>query len=186
MKTYSKFHTFVGLIAILTVSLPFGAIAQQNSVQIEAEAAAAQDAGGDINKLLWFGAGVGVCCIGGTIGGLTGGYVGNLISPTEIEATEGLGFAPNYGTVDINNCGPTLIGSGIGFSVGVLVPFIGIYYYQGSPPPERLLGKSPEYVEVYTKAYKGRSRWLRTSWAAIGATGGGCGFGLGLCLLGSI
>lgn len=58
----------------------FSGLAQQNSVRIAAETAVAQDANvvhlaakaaaeqdisDDINKLLWFGVGMGICCIGG-------------------------------------------------------------------------------------------------------------------------
>ena len=198
MRTHATFHTFVALIAILTVNLPFSAIAQQNSVRIEAETAAAQnvnavsleakvaaeqDASSDINKLLWFGAGLGICCIGGGIGGLTGGFVGNLISPIEVESSEGLGFAPNFAS-DISNSGAAIIGSGIGLAVGVLVPLIWISTYEPNLPPKRFIGKSPEYVESYTNAYRTKTRSLRTTWAAAGAAI--AGGGLGLCLLGSI
>ena len=200
MRTHAPFHTFVALITILTVSLSFSAIAQQNSVRIEAETAAArdantvsveakvaaeQDASSDTNKLLWFGAGMGVFCIGGGIGSLTGCLVGSQSSgPIEIESREGLGFAPNFGAVDISNYGPTIIGSCIGFAAGVLVPFIWIGTYEPNLPPKRFIGKSPEYVESYTNAYRAKTRRLRTMSAAAGAaTVGG---GLGLYLLGAI
>ena len=197
MGMHTTFHTLVVLMAVLSFSAPFRAIAQQDSVRIEAETAASQDANavsleakvaaeqnasGDINKLLWFATGMGVCCIGGAIGGFTGCYIGDLISPIEIEPTEGSDFFMPIPAFDINNSGPMLIGGCIGVAVGILVPFIGIYSYPGDPPAERLLGKSPEYVESYTKAYKERTRWLRTSWAVAGAAGGG----FGLCLFGSI
>ena len=67
------------------------------------------------------------------------------------------------------------VGGCIGFAAGVLIPFIGIHSYQANPPPERILGKSPEYIEFYTDAYRSKTRSLRSRWAAIGAavTGGG-------------
>ncbi|RKU13306.1 hypothetical protein C6502_02765 [Candidatus Poribacteria bacterium] len=185
-------------MAVLTVSVSFSAIAQQNSVRIEAETAAARDANAvsleakvaaerdassDTNRLLWFGAGMGACCIGGGIGGLTGFHVAQLISPIEVKSSEGLGFAP-YLVPDISNSGATIIGSCIGFAAGVLVPFIWIGTYEPNLPPKRFIGKSPEYVESYTNAYRAKTRRLRTMSAAAGAaTVGG---GLGLCLLGSI
>ena len=110
MGIYVTFYRIVASIVILIFSMPFAAFAQQNPARIETEtpavedvnavrlaakAAAEQDASGDINKLLWFGAGVGVCCIGGVIGGLTGAFVGNYIAPAE---DEGLGsLAPLLG-----------------------------------------------------------------------------------------
>ena len=185
------FHTLIILTIVLTFSAPFSALAQQNRTQTTAEIdagllaakAAEQDAGRDINKLLWFGAGIAICCIGGTIGGLTGALVGNLIDPVKVEESTGLGFAP-YFVPDTSGGGALAIGTGVGLVAGVLVPFIGISRYQSNPPAERLLGKSPEYVESYTNAYKVKARSLRTSMAVAGAaTVGG---GLGLCLFGSL
>ena len=58
----------------------------------------------------------------------------------------------------------------------------GAYVYQPVPPAERLLGKSAEYVTVYTEAYKTRSRNLRLSAALKGALGGSAAF----CMLGML
>ena len=53
-------------------------------------------------------------------------------------------------------------------SVGV----IGAYAYQPVPPPERFIGKSPQYVQSYTRAYKAKVRRLQIKSAAIGCIGG--------------
>ena len=58
----------------------------------------------------------------------------------------------------------------------------GAYVYQPAPPAERLLGKSAEYVTIYTDTYKAKARNLRLSAAAKGALGGAAVF----CLLGVI
>ena len=58
----------------------------------------------------------------------------------------------------------------------------GAYVYQPVPPAERLLGKSAEYVTIYTDTYKAKARSLRLSAAAKGALGGAAVF----CLLGAI
>ena len=52
----------------------------------------------------------------------------------------------------------------------------GAYVYQPVPPPERLLGKSAEYVSFYTDAYKARMRRLQVVAAAKGAAGGAAVF----------
>ena len=70
MRTHATFHTFVVLIAILTVNLPFSAIAQQNSGSVEAKIAAERDAEADVSKPLWFGTG---CLLFGVSGGCVGG-----------------------------------------------------------------------------------------------------------------
>ena len=184
MRTHATFHTFIVLMVVLTVSAPFSAIAQQNSVRIEAETAAARDANAakfaakaaaerdasnDLNKPLWFLAGMSaVGCA------LIGGYVGCLAGSSIDSGGGGLGFAP---LIDFSDS--VGIGCLIGLTAGALAPLMGIYYYQSNPPPERLLGKSPEYVEAYTNAYRAKTRRLGTFWAAAGIAGG-----LGSCLLG--
>ena len=188
MRTHATFHTLIVLMAVLTVSAPFSVIAQQNSVQIKAETAASQDpnvvrlaakaaaerdASSDLDKPLWFLAGMSaVGCA------LIGGYVGCLAG-NAIDSGGGLGFAPLLDFSDSMG-----IGCLIGLTAGALAPLIGIDYYQSNPPPERLLGKSPEYVESYTNAYKAKTRLLGALWAAAG-TAGGWGLG-GLCLFGAI
>ena len=63
---------------------------------------------------------------------------------------------------------------------GYLLPptgIIGSYSYRPSPPPSRLIGKSPEYVDAYTSAYQLKRaniqatmdisrlfQWLRHTW----------------------
>ena len=180
MKVISMFRTLIVLMIVLTFSTSFVTLAQQNFVRIEAEPAAAQDANAvefeaktaaerdassDINKLLWFGAGVGACCIGGPIFGLAGGLVGGLIIPGHPSAPDDIG--------------PFAVGCSFGFIASGLISLIGIYNYQVNSPPERLLGKSPEYIEFYINAYKIKTRSLRTKWAAAGAA---AGTGLGLYL----
>ena len=48
----------------------------------------------------------------------------------------------------------------------------GAYVYQPVPSAERLLGKSAEYVNFYTDAYKARIRRLQLVAATKGAAGG--------------
>ena len=58
----------------------------------------------------------------------------------------------------------------------------GAYVYQPVPPADRLLGKSAEYITIYTDTYKAKTRNLRLSAAAKGALGGAAVF----CLLGVV
>ena len=55
-------------------------------------------------------------------------------------------------------------------SVGGLA---GTHFYRPNPPAERLIGKSPEYVNVYSEAYKNEIAKLHTLWSAAGCVGGG-------------
>ena len=43
------------------------------------------------------------------------------------------------------------------------------YPHKVIPPPERLLGKSPEYIEAYTHAYKSRTVLLRKIFVTAGS-----------------
>ena len=45
-------------------------------------------------------------------------------------------------------------------------------FYKPPPPAGLLLGKSPGYVEAYTKAYKAKTRSLRFKYATIGLIAG--------------
>ncbi len=57
MKINTIFHVLVFFMAVLTFSMPFVTMAQQNLVQTEAATAAEADANKDVSKLLCFGAG---------------------------------------------------------------------------------------------------------------------------------
>lgn len=180
MKVSLPFRVLLFFIGGVTFSMPFTTIAQQNSVvletqsdaaqdtstvEIEAKAAAEQDARSDANKILWFGTGFAVFAIGCPVGGCIGCSVGSIIDPSYFFDTTGQG-----------------VGSLVGLTVGVLTPLIWIYSYQTHPPTERLIGKSPEYVEFYTDAYKAKTQLLRTEWTAVGAATG-CGLMILGCLL---
>ena len=66
------------------------------------------------------------------------------------------------------SCVLASVGSCLLGSVGV----IGANAYQPTPPPDRLLGKSPQYVTSYTKAYQTKSKRLQMRASAIGCIGG--------------
>ena len=154
MKINSTIHVSVFLMAMLLIfNVPCITFAQQNDDRVLAIFDAKRDAEADVNKLLWGAVGcvaVPACTILGFIGGAvvggqnsSGGY-GLSLSP---EAARG-----------------GLIGSG----VGCLLPFIPISAYKSGPPPERLIGKSPEYVKLYTDTYKSKVRQLRIVSAGAG------------------
>ena len=140
MKINSTFHISVFLMAVLIFSVPFITFAQQNTGNVLAITEAKRDAEADVNKWVWRGAGV------AALGCITLGFIGGIL------ATD------SYG------------GGFLGSGVGCLVPPISIYSYKSGPPPERLIGKSPEYVKVYTETYKSKVRQLRFKQAGSGCT----------------
>lgn len=94
--------------------------------------------------------------------------------------------AAEYDAEDDVNTAIWLAAGGVLGVVGNLplgaVAIGGAYVYQPMPPAERLLGKSAEYVTVYTDAYKAKSRSLRLIAAGKGALGGSAVF----CMLGLV
>ena len=172
MKIHIMFCRLVVFTVVLTFSFTFATLAQQNSEQtgvtatlnaealrLEAKIAAEQDADSDINKLLWVGTGMGATVIGSTAFACVGCAIGSMINP---EPDDLFGYPLPNDT--------QMIATIIGCLVGGVVPLIGIFNYKQPPSPVRLIGKSPEYVEYYTNAYKSKMRSLRTKLAAAGTT----------------
>ena len=136
VKISSTFHVSVLFMAVLTFSMPFVTIAQQNSVQAEAATTAEADANKDVSRLLCFSAG----CVLSAVFFLPSPY-GYVLPP-----------------------------------VGI----IGSYFYQPEPPPSRFIGKSPEYVTVYTLTYKSKRGNTQARWTAAGCLSGCVVVGVGL------
>ena len=86
MKISSTFHVSALLMAVLTFSMPFITLAQQN-LQVEAIIAAERDAQNDVNTSLWF--------LGGCLGGVIGLIIAHGVEPAP-PATRLLGKSPEY------------------------------------------------------------------------------------------
>ena len=65
-----------------------------------------------------------------------------------------------------------------GAVVGASIPLMRIYNYKPNLPPERFIGKSPEYIDYYTEAYMTKARSIRMRSAAAGSVFIGCVLGL--------
>ena len=153
------------LFSIMPVSL-----AQQNSMQAQAEADAHKDVNRDMKESLWFLSGLvssSVCCAGGGVGFFVGGLI---LGDFDIFPGEG----PAVGSC--------VIASGILCGVLTVPTAIFIYPHKPSPPLERLLGKSPEYIEVYLQAYRSKTISLRKRWVTAGSITANLGIGAMLLL----
>ena len=168
MRICSMFHTLVVLTVVLILSAPFVTRAQQNPVQAEAITIAEQDAIKDVNKLLWFVAGFAASSVGGTVGALAGCVVGSIIQPP-----------PEAGFLFFTISDAQFVGTIVGGAAGALTPLILIRAYEPNLPPNRFIGKSPEYIDFYTDAYKKKVKSLRTK-SAIGGWVVGCIGGVAL------
>lgn len=153
MKTNFTFSSlFVALlIATLTFSHPFVILAQQDSIEDKAK----RDAEADVDKSVW--RGVGILASGFILLSASfGANVGSLADPPS--GLEIFSEGQVYGCCN-----------GCGFGLGSAILFVNNYRLE--VPPERLLGKSPEYVGFYTDFYKTRTRQLRRKYTAEGCAG---------------
>ena len=161
MKSSSTFHISVFFMLVWVCSMPFITLAQRNSVERQAEMDAKRDAETDTNKSSWACLGSAIC-----LSGILGGAVGS---------TRPQSFSEGRGQLVSDQQSN---GFGIGIAAGCLIPGVVAYTYKLKPLPERLIGKSPEYVDFYTSVYRTRAIQLRTRWTAVGFTLAGCGTSL--------
>lgn len=161
------FRISVLLMATLLIfsAMPVS-LAQQSAVQAEAEA----DANSDMPKVRWFMLGA-VSSTAGCILGCVGGcLVGRILDP---------GTAPDffiYAPVTSDGQASCLLTGA--FLLGVLAVPAAVFDYphNPNPPPERLLGKSAEYVEAYTQAYRAKTISLRKRLVTAGSITSNLGF----------
>ena len=136
------------------------------AAETDAQSDAEYDANDDINQFF--------CCVGGsslvTISAIGcaffGCWLGNALDPPyQLDPSvdpEGRILPGVISTGVVYGC---LGGWGIGFTGSIY----GIYELGGKVPSERLIGKSPEYIEVYTATYKRNIGIQRARSAAVGS-----------------
>ena len=139
---------------LLSSTMPVS-FAQQNSIQTQAKADAHKDVNRDMRESLWFLSGLVGSSAGAISGCASGGLVGFLIEDF---------LSDDVPAVDSCSIGGILL-------FGVLAAPICVHLYPHSPrpPPEPLLGKTPEYVAAYTQAYRSKSISLRRRWVTAGS-----------------
>ena len=171
IKLNNPFQTVALFLAVSIFSTPLAIYAQQNTVMLDAKADAEKDAERDVNKLAWFTAGL----VGGTLIGFAGA-IGGCIIGGEIDPPPSGGGLLYTDTISDGE----IIGILVGAIVGTAIPLVGIYNYKPNLPPDRFIGKSPEYIDHYTDVYRKKARSIRTGAAASGIILPGCLIGLGL------
>ena len=162
-------------MVVLTFSTSFVTLAQQNPVLTEvsktaaaqkvnavaeAKAAAERDVSKDTNEPLWF-------CIGGTLPfALAYIFMGGdmILNPSEYTG----GWVIDFEEHEALACGVGLLALGAS-CIGIASWGI---FAETPPPPDRLIGKSPEYVESYLNAYKRKVRTLRGTSTGTGSVAG--------------
>ena len=108
MKINSTFHVLVFLMVVLTFSMPFITLAQENSTQVGskdvvhqipvdvlAKASAERDAAADVNQFLWGAGTFGLAIIGGCLLGSIG-LLGSYLYEPSPPTSRLLGKSPEY------------------------------------------------------------------------------------------
>ena len=132
---------------------------------------AEQHAMDDISNYLWFIAGAGACMIV-PVGAILGYHIGASSTRANSTSEFDLMAIPVPDDKMIVGCMTGCVGGVI-----ATAPLAWIYYQKPKPSPERLLGKSPEYVEAYTRVYVSKAKLIRRKWISLGAATaalGGC------------
>ena len=124
-------------------------------MQAQAEADASADMS-NMSKADWFMLGVWGSTVGCFLGCAGGCLLGRL--------------HPDYtsGSIRETQAGLALAG-GVLLGVCAVPTAVFVYPHNVTPPPERLLGKSPEYIEAYTQAYKSKTTLLRKIFVTAGS-----------------
>ena len=116
-----------------------------NPIHLQAKADAESDAKHDVNLLVYFGAGMSAPFTAGMCGLMTG-----CIADLSLGYRQG---NPSYVIAPI----------------AVFSLLIRYYIRPPNPPPERLIGKSPEYVNFYVDAYREKMRSYQIKSVAAGS-----------------
>lgn len=152
----SRIPAFFMATLLLFSTMPVS-LAQQQAAQAQAKADAHKDVNHDMRESLWFLSGL-VGSSAGAISGCASGILGGiLIADSDI-------LPDDMPAVESCTIGGILL-------FGILAVPISVHLYPHSPrpPPERLLGKTPEYVAAYTQAYRSKAISLRKRWVTAGS-----------------
>ena len=129
----------------------------QDAIHLQAKTDAESDAKRDVSELAYFGAGMSAPFAAGMCSLITG-WASILIVANE-------GSYKNVGNLDPYF---SITVSAVVFA-GVLSIEIAHQSCPPNPPPERLIGKSPEYVKFYADAYRSKMQSYRKRAVAAGA-----------------
>ena len=104
-----------------------------NSIHLQAKADAESDAKHDVDVLAYFGSGMSATFAAAMCGLMTGCIADLTVGYKQDDFSYMIASMSAVGTLSL------------------LVPY---YIRPSNPPPERLIGKSPEYVKFYADAYR--------------------------------
>ena len=152
----------VWIIALTGCGLKHYETMPHDAIHLQAKTDAESDASQDANALAYFGAGVSVPFAAAPCGYMTGCVSALIVEngPGSSSCiTASLGSAKYYLPVITALAG----------SAAVLSLLIAYHSRPPNPPPERLIGKSPKYVQFYAKVYRSKMRSYRMRAVAAGS-----------------
>lgn len=163
----SRISTFL-MATLLILSTTLVSFAQLDTVQAQAEADANSDMSDTAKAMLFMLGG-----LGSTAGCLIG-CVGGCMLGTQMDGGADVLFSDSE--VGCAVASAILLGA-FAMPLGV-----DLYPHNVTPPPERLLGKSPEYIEAYTQIYTPKITSLRKRLVIAGSIASNVGFALATLL----
>ena len=154
-----RISVFLMATLLLFSTMPVS-FAQENAMRTQAEADALRDIDHDMKKGWWFMFGL----VGSSAGFVTG-CVGGCLLGTSIDCFGGclLGTSIDDPVTNCSIPGSILLG------VLAMPAVVFIYPHNVNPPPERFLGKTPEYIEAYTQVYRSKTISLRKRLVTAGS-----------------
>ena len=159
---YFYYFAILEVIVFAGCSLKHNEKMSHDSIHLQAKADAESDARHDANALAYLGAGVSAPFAAAPCGYMTG-CLGMLIiengQASSSCVTASLGSATDYLPGIIALAGST----------AALSLLIAHHSRPPNPPPERLIGKSSEYVKFYAKVYRAKMRSYRMRAVAAGS-----------------
>ena len=154
--------SIVWVIAFAGCSLKHYETMSHDVIGLQAKTDAESDASHDANALAYLGAGVSIPFAAAPCGYMTGCVSALIVENGQGSSsciTASLGSAKYYLPVITAVAG----------SAAVLSLLIAYHSRPPNPPPERLIGKSPKYVQFYAKVYRSKMRSYRMRAVAAGS-----------------
>ena len=160
------------MLVLLFVNIfsPFVLAQEELSAQEQEKAEAIKkgkaDAIADTSKGSWFIVGACVPPAAALVGMTIGAAISSPTADVSFQESDYFGHSclTASGSCSTGGIGPGLI---IGTTGGVLIP-VTIANSKVKMPPERLIGKSAEYVEAYGTTYMKQVKNIRVQWLLIG------------------
>ncbi len=164
----SRIPAFFLVTLLLFSTIPVS-LAQENPIQAQAKADAHKDVNSDMREKWWFMSGL----VGSSVGFAAGG-VGACLSGLIIDFDPVNSCVYSISDDPMASCG---LAGAIFCGVLVVPTAVFIYPHNPSPPLERLLGKSPEYIKAYLHAYRSKTVSLRKRMVTAGSITSNLGMG---------